>query len=773
MPPDTPKAALGWFPDGCEGADDQFSTGLATNSNAASNGNAHWQPAQATFHSSPSPASPVPEAPKGLSPQDVASIDSFTPQDLWQKAWSFTCDESFGNSNSSESEIFNAARTTWYSWLKYQEEIKKHHAVLTVGAVLPPQAVTTVTPVRQQAPTQLGRPGPAKLPELLEGNWLADPTEDSMASSLQSAWSRQYDLTCLPECVVPGFHGKWGIALWCRSCGSYVAWLKRSNHSGEMEASPDGGCPHFFGPNYYVAGDGGIDDLNGSAASTIQRSSAQHSVERQPLPLMDSSPSTSPGKKSSFPPARSGMGPAAPSSVTYQAWNGKETSSSGNAWSNYVAQERNASPNQATNHQGWPGVPPKAIPAGYPQEPKAAPQSAASWLDPPGLLKGRDDSHGADDDDISGSRPPWQIPNNAGFAPASQRAPLPKRTPPIETSTAAQAPNGWSQAMLGQGLPSQTFPPKAPPKGPPPSKVASAPGPPGLGPAAKSTPSQVDLTELMAFMQQSNAGDQASGPPPVPPVGQPPTGQVIPPPPPKAKAMPGFSSSSHAATNGSSGAVGNGMRMQAEDFHQQLRPGTVWADTTNRHHANDGWLPVHGARAGVSIQDTEAQVFRVLPELVETPGVLELPPELRVTPEQLRSEDGTLVCVVCTQVVHKPVVTRCTHLFCYDCMKAWVTANVKSKQVNGSNGKHAVTCPTCNFELFENDITCLCEDSTAAHGLLWRLYQDQVIRCAYHHEIGEGSCHWVGKFKDYAHHVLLECESRKEAFIRNDGILQI
>lgn len=821
LPIDSIKAQIDWYPDGCNGPDEPRSQLPEASLNGQKALPASTTGRVPASSMAAMPTSAAPEAPTGLSLEDIRNIDNLSPEDLWKKAWSYICDLSAATKEDiTEDAIFEQSRKVWYYWLQYQEDIGKYHQALSASAVQKPETVTAMVPVStaatvlEHAPTQLGRDGPPRLPELLEGDWLQLPTEESIASAHQSAWSRGYNLTCLPECVVPGGHGKWGVALWCRCCNMYIAWLKKATSgNGEMDYSRDGGCPHFFGPNYYDLGDGGPDNTNGDGSS---------GRERQSLPLLESSPSSSPSK-SSFPPPRSGMGPAAPSTLTYSEWGGANghqpkafqpgpsgnappgawngpppgrcedpmrnedpwsrgannpqsqpgswqpapkskgppslltqpsPAKGGNAWSNYPTHDRSLGPPppQAMQSAPWSAAPPKAPPGGYPQEPQAA-QSTSGWLDPPGPPGQTPSPPGfSTQESVSGTDNPWNLPSKAAPGTVSMRTAVPKRGPAKEGGPSSP-PEGWRSQALPERM-FKTPPPdsKSSPKVPPLSKSP----PTTQGPQSSSglAPNEVDLSELMAFMQ--GPGDQVPGPPP---------GlqqeQGIPPPPPKAKAPPPAFSGSRPAANGAahvSHQVEEWVAAPPRSGAQQLIPGSAWANRMNAPQSNGWGWPAPGVSTSAP-----STASRVLPMPVVTPGALELPPELKVSPEQLRNvEDTTLVCLICTQVVHNPVVTRCTHLFCYDCMKSWVETSSKAKALE------SVACPTCNEQLNENDVSCLSEDSTAAHGLLWRLYQDQIVKCAYHHEVDSGGkCSWQGKFKAYPQHVLLECECRKEAFQQN------
>merc|ERR1719326_1777186 len=86
-------------------------------------------------------------------------------------------------------------------------------------------------------------------------------------------------------------------------------------------------------------------------------------------------------------------------------------------------------------------------------------------------------------------------------------------------------------------------------------------------------------------------------------------------------------------------------------------------------------------------------------------------------------------------VLVNPMVTTCSHLVCSSCMSQWVS----KQRLNAQKQKKAldkVSCPSCAAPLERKDVTLLAEGqkdaSQGALRLLWRLYNDQQVRCLHH-----------------------------------------
>lgn len=181
--------------------------------------------------------------------------------------------------------------------------------------------------------------------------------------------------------------------------------------------------------------------------------------------------------------------------------------------------------------------------------------------------------------------------------------------------------------------------------------------------------------------------------------------------------------------------------------------------------SSSGWAAVVSASAGAPTggQATRNFLMDILPTIPQNSArSLSLPKEDKVGPEQLVVEDDTMVCVVCTMLINEPVVTTCSHMYCYDCMKDWIQATERKREVAQLDDRKEIPvlkCPTCDLELQKKgDINLLSEDSNGVHGVLLRMYSDTFLYCIHHSSAGgDGTCSWQGKFKDYKKHITESC----------------
>lgn len=179
--------------------------------------------------------------------EDGAFLAECSPDELWRMAWhkcaeGVTLPESLDAAETQrlkqhlEAEIKEKATEVWSRWL----DSRSRH--LTTSSDGGRDAIAK--------PVELDD----RVPYLLEG--YGPPTAETNRSALQSAWSRGYDLTCLPKYVVPGCHGKWGVGLFCCKCRLYVAWVQKNKEQASDRSytiSDDGGCLHFCGKDFSVS----------------------------------------------------------------------------------------------------------------------------------------------------------------------------------------------------------------------------------------------------------------------------------------------------------------------------------------------------------------------------------------------------------------------------------------------------------------------------------------------------------------------------------------
>eukprot|EP01006_Ploeotia_vitrea_P051941 TRINITY_DN67620_c1_g11_i1.p1 TRINITY_DN67620_c1_g11~~TRINITY_DN67620_c1_g11_i1.p1 ORF type:complete len:574 (-),score=54.36 TRINITY_DN67620_c1_g11_i1:200-1921(-) len=98
-----------------------------------------------------------------------------------------------------------------------------------------------------------------------------------------------------------------------------------------------------------------------------------------------------------------------------------------------------------------------------------------------------------------------------------------------------------------------------------------------------------------------------------------------------------------------------------------------------------------------------------------------------LTSEELISE---FLCKICMQLVDYPVYTRCTHVFCKNCLQQWV--------------EQKSTCPTCNATLNYRDVGEL----KAACPLAWRILNKVQCKCPL-----ENGCEWKGDYSELEAHM--------------------
>jgi hypothetical protein len=123
--------------------------------------------------------------------------------------------------------------------------------------------------------------------------------------------------------------------------------------------------------------------------------------------------------------------------------------------------------------------------------------------------------------------------------------------------------------------------------------------------------------------------------------------------------------------------------------------------------------------------------------------------EGKVLVEQLINEEKfatEFVCQICrTHVVgNNPKLTKCSHMFCGDCLADYFDQNTNKK--NGS-----APCPVCASSLNKESDVFLIEKSSA---LLWRMLKGLKIKCASKQGPCVGKCcKWTGEYADYGRHL--------------------
>jgi len=117
-------------------------------------------------------------------------------------------------------------------------------------------------------------------------------------------------------------------------------------------------------------------------------------------------------------------------------------------------------------------------------------------------------------------------------------------------------------------------------------------------------------------------------------------------------------------------------------------------------------------------------------------------------------------CKVC--LVHlvgcEPTLTRCSHLFCGDCMEQWFKANPGNKTwAQRAKTGASVPCPVCKEPLLKDqDLHPVRPDGDGGSRVLYQLLCDTKITCENHPKCNpNGKCDWVGTYGSYQEHIRL------------------
>jgi hypothetical protein len=121
------------------------------------------------------------------------------------------------------------------------------------------------------------------------------------------------------------------------------------------------------------------------------------------------------------------------------------------------------------------------------------------------------------------------------------------------------------------------------------------------------------------------------------------------------------------------------------------------------------------------------------------------------------------ICKICQ--VHVvgcgPKLTRCSHLFCGDCIAKWFEMQPRSQSwAQRAQSGGLVPCPVCKEPLHqERDLFPVCSTGNSQSALLWRFLSNVKIVCANNQRCrADGKCTWVGEYGSYQKH-LQTCEN--------------
>jgi len=141
--------------------------------------------------------------------------------------------------------------------------------------------------------------------------------------------------------------------------------------------------------------------------------------------------------------------------------------------------------------------------------------------------------------------------------------------------------------------------------------------------------------------------------------------------------------------------------------------------------------------------------------------------EVKVMVDQLLPQKGAnngfadeFICKIC--LVHvvgcKPMLARCTHLFCGDCIDQWFKVQPGSKTwAQRVESAGSVPCPVCKEPLREEqDLHPISCDSEGGCKMLHRMLSGTRIVCANNPKCSpNGNCLWTGDYDSYQDHVRL------------------
>jgi len=136
--------------------------------------------------------------------------------------------------------------------------------------------------------------------------------------------------------------------------------------------------------------------------------------------------------------------------------------------------------------------------------------------------------------------------------------------------------------------------------------------------------------------------------------------------------------------------------------------------------------------------------------------------EGKVFADQLINEEKfatEFICQICqTHVVgNNPKLTKCSHLFCGDCLADWFT---KHQSQNTKKINRSVPCPACASSLRKETDVFLIEKNSA---LLWRMLQGLKVKCDSKQGPCVGKCcKWTGEYADYGRHLQAAADATAE-----------
>eukprot|EP00928_Gymnodinium_smaydae_P066288 TRINITY_DN49324_c0_g1_i1.p1 TRINITY_DN49324_c0_g1~~TRINITY_DN49324_c0_g1_i1.p1 ORF type:complete len:392 (-),score=45.27 TRINITY_DN49324_c0_g1_i1:393-1568(-) len=131
--------------------------------------------------------------------------------------------------------------------------------------------------------------------------------------------------------------------------------------------------------------------------------------------------------------------------------------------------------------------------------------------------------------------------------------------------------------------------------------------------------------------------------------------------------------------------------------------------------------------------------------------------EEKLTKDQLVNLEDPVdefICSICLHVVGScPKLTKCSHLFCGDCLDKWFEAQPSSQSwAQRAKAGGAIPCPTCKTTLHKHeDVFVVSKDGDSHTSLLWHMISALQVKC--HKTQDRGCCSWKGVYADYWDHL--------------------
>src|SRR5688572_21376778 len=121
------------------------------------------------------------------------------------------------------------------------------------------------------------------------------------------------------------------------------------------------------------------------------------------------------------------------------------------------------------------------------------------------------------------------------------------------------------------------------------------------------------------------------------------------------------------------------------------------------------------------------------------------------------------ICSICQDISWKPVITDCTHIFCFKCLKTWYD----QQELDAKSYPYQYSCPTCKTVHYSNRLHLLSKKEANNYRRLGTI----IIKCKQSSE-----CQWVGEYSEAENHIQkhcnyfrIRCQDCQERIYRKDA----